>query len=49
MEVEKTDLQAALDASNQKLKEEADKNTDLVAKLDTAMAEVCRLKAETEA
>ena len=49
LEAEKKDLQVALDASNQKLKDEVDRNTGLVTELDAAMAEISRLKVETEA
>ncbi|XXG49633.1 hypothetical protein AAC387_Pa02g3762 [Persea americana] len=49
LEAEKKDLQVALDVSNQKLKEEVDRNTGLVAELDMAMAKIYRLKAEIEA
>ena len=48
LEAEKKDLQAALDASNEKLEEEVARNIGLVYELDTAMAEIYRLKAETE-
>lgn len=48
MEDEKKSLHAALDVSNQKLKEEVDRKTGLVAELDTETAEISRLKVEQE-
>ena len=38
-----------MDAKDQKLKEEADRNVGLATKLEKAMTEISRLKAETEA
>lgn len=48
LEAEKKELAKALEVSNQKLKEEVERNTGFVAELDTTMAEICKLKAETE-
>lgn len=49
LEAKKKDLQAALDARDQKLKEEADRNVGLATELEKATAEIDRLKDETEA
>ena len=49
LEAEKKDLQAALDARDQKLKEETDRNAGLATEREKATAEIGRLKAEIEA
>ena len=49
MEAEKKGLQAALDARDQKLQEEVDKNACLATELEKATAEISSLKAETKA
>lgn len=49
LEAEKKELATALEASNQRLKKEVDRNTSHGAKLDTTMAEICKLKAKAKA